>query len=161
MTVMAAKMGLSPLAARNMSQSPPRRAHKPRREEVPPGACLCDHCPAKCCRYFALTIEEPRDWEDFDFIRWYLLHERAAVFVEDGAWFLLVNNRCKHLGDDNRCRIYHTRPEICRGYNTRNCEYEDDWVYDHLWETPEQVEEYAEAVLGPRKGKNIRSRKPK
>jgi hypothetical protein len=53
------------------------------------------------------------------------------------------------------------RPEICRGYNTRNCEYEDDWVYDHLWETPEQVEEYAEAVLGPRKGKSIRSRKPK
>ena len=92
--------------------------HKPRREEVPPGTCLCDHCPAKCCRYFALTIEEPRDWEDFDFIRWYLLHERAAVFVEDGAWFLLVNNRCKYLGDDNRCRIYHTRPDICRGYNT-------------------------------------------
>ena len=32
-------------------------------------------------------------------------------------------------------------------------EYDDDWTYDHYWEAPEQVEEYAEALLGPRKAK--------
>jgi hypothetical protein len=41
-----------------------------------------------------------------------------------------------------------------------DCEYEDDWVYDHYFETSEQVEEYAEAVLGPRDGGTLRSRKP-
>ena len=99
-------------------------------------ACNCN---AKCCRYFALPIETPDEWEDFEFIRWYLLHERATVFVEDGDWYLLVHNKCKALGDDNRCGAYETRPQICRDYKTDKCEYEDDWVYDHYWETPEQV----------------------
>ena len=84
-----------------------------------------------------------------------------AVFFEDGDWYLLVHNRCKHLDDDNRCLQYETRPQICRDYSTKKCEYEDDWVYEHYFEAPEQVQEYAEAVLGPRKGRSIRSPKPK
>lgn len=121
-----------------------------RREDIKPGDVLCNHCPAKCCRYFALPIDKPKVWQDFDYIRWYLLHEQSAVFTDDDGWYLLVQNRCKHLGDDNRCGIYDTRPQICRDYTTTDCEYDDDWCYDHYWETPEQVEEYAEAVLGPR-----------
>jgi Fe-S-cluster containining protein len=137
------------------------RPRKPHREELKPGEILCTYCPGKCCRYFALPIENPDCWKDFEYIRWYLLHERAAVFLEDGDWYLLVHNRCKHLDEDNRCRRYETRPQVCRDYHTKNCEYEDDWVYDHYFEAPEQVEEYAEAVLGPRKGRSIRSPKPK
>ena len=64
------------------------------------------------------------------------------------------------LRDDQLCGIYETRPQICRDYTTDNCEYDDEWVYDHYWETPEQIEEYAEAVLGPREGESIRSAKP-
>jgi Fe-S-cluster containining protein len=122
---------------------------------------LCEHCTAKCCRYFALPIEEPTGWKDFEFIRWYLLHDRATVFIEDDVWYLLVHTRCKHLRDDNLCGIYETRPQICRDYSTKRCEYEDDWVYDHYFETPEQIEEYAEAVLGPRKGRDFRSPRPR
>ena len=70
---------------------------------------------------------------------------------------LLVQTPCRHLGADNRCTIYASRPHICRTYSTTNCEYRDDWVYDQYWETPEQVEEYAEAVLGPRNGRSNRS----
>ena len=130
---------------------------KPIREELKPGEVLCDHCSAKCCRYFALPIEEPKTRRDFDFIRWYLLHESASVFTEDDTWYLLVHTRCKHLQENNLCGIYDTRPQICREYSTKNCEYEDDWVYDRYFETPEQVAEYAEAVL-PRR--SIRSSKP-
>ncbi len=134
---------------------------KPNREHLKPDEVLCSHCAAKCCCYFALPIDTPEDWDDFEFIRWYLLHERATVFIEEDSWYLLVHNRCSRLGDDNLCTDYETRPEICRDYTTDNCEYEDEWVYDHYWETPEQVQEYAEAVLGPRKGRNFRSPKPK
>lgn len=133
---------------------------KPRREDLKPGEVLCSYCPAKCCCYFALPIDTPDCWEDFEFIRWYLLHERATVFVEEECWYLLVHNRCKHLRDDNLCGGYATRPQICRSYTTERCEYEDEWVYDHYWETAEQVEEYAEAVLGPRNGDGFRSPKP-
>jgi Fe-S-cluster containining protein len=131
-----------------------------RREELQPDECLCTYCPAKCCKYFALPIETPTTWADFEYIHWFLLHERAGVFTEEGDWYLLVHTRCKHLRNDSLCAIYERRPKVCRSYSTRKCEYDDDWVYDHYFETSEQVEEYAEAVLGPRKGHGIRSPKP-
>lgn len=133
---------------------------KPRREDLEPGANLCEYCTAKCCRYFALPIETPDSQEDYDFIRWYLLHEHATVFVEDEAWYLLVHTECKHLQPDLRCGIYDTRPQICRDYSTDKCEYEDDWTYDQYFETPEQVAEYAESILDLDVGREIRSPKP-
>ena len=132
---------------------------KPDRKDLPSDANLCDYCTAKCCRYFALPIETPTEWRDFEFIRWYLLHGRASVFVDEGDWYLMVHTDCKHLQADNRCGIYETRPPICREYTTDNCEYEDDWTYEFYLETAEQVHEYTEAVIQP-KGKSIRSREP-
>jgi Fe-S-cluster containining protein len=142
-------------------ETPPgRKRTKPVREDLGPDEVLCTYCPAKCCRYFALPIETPTDREDFEYIRWYLLHDRATVFVEEDCWYLLVHTKCKHLRHDHLCGIYETRPQICRDYTTDKCEYEDDWVYDHYFETPEQVAEYADAVLRPGNGGDIRSRKP-
>ena len=129
------------------------------REDLKPGEVLCQHCPAKCCRYFALPIEKPTHFKDFEFIRWYLLHEQATIFTEDEDWYLLVHTKCKHLGDDNRCGIYETRPQICRDYTTDACEYEDDWTYERYFETPEQIHEYSEAVL-QKPGQDIRSHQP-
>lgn len=133
---------------------------KKRREDLLPGEVLCDHCSAKCCRYFALPIDTPENFADYEYIRWYLLHERASVFIEDDDWYLLVHTVCRHLQADNRCGIYETRPQICRDYTTDDCEYEDSWVYDKYFETPEQVAEYSEAVLPKKPGKSIRSPKP-
>jgi len=133
---------------------------KVRREDLKEGEVLCDYCAAKCCRYFALPIDTPTERADFDFIRWYLLHEYATVFTEDGTWYLLVHTVCKHLRPDHRCGDYENRPQICRDYNTDNCEYMDDWTYDHYFETPEQVAEYVEAVFPGKRGKSVRSPKP-
>ena len=132
---------------------------KLRREQVPEGKVLCEHCTAKCCRYFALTIEAPEDRADFEYIRWFLLHDRASVFKEDDDWYLLVHTQCRHLQADNRCGIYETRPQVCRDYSTKDCEYDDDWTYDFYLETPDQVAEYMEAAL-QKKNKSIRSPKP-
>lgn len=126
--------------------APPRKL---RRKDFPKDANLCEHCTAKCCRYYALPIETPTELDDFNNIRWYLLHGRAAVFVEDGDWYLMVYADCKHLLEDHRCGIYEDRPGICRKYTTDECEFEDDAVYDKFFETPEQVWEYAEVVCGP------------
>jgi Fe-S-cluster containining protein len=132
---------------------------KPPRSKVPRGTNLCEYCVAKCCRYFALPIETPEEFADFEYIRWYLLHDRATVFKEEDDWYLLVHTPCKHLQDDNRCGIYETRPKICRDYTTKKCEYEDDWTYDFYLETASQVAEYTEAAL-QKKGRSIRSPKP-
>ena len=124
---------------------------KPRRDQLKPGECLCNYCTGKCCRYFSLPIEEPTTWDDFDAIRWYLAHGRTMIYVEKGQWYLLVMTRCQYLTADDRCRIYLNRPKICREYTTANCEYDEDWSFDKLFEMPEQIWEYAEAILPPRR----------
>ena len=117
------------------------------RDSLGPDEVLCDHCTAKCCKYFALPIETPVDLEDYEFIRWYLVHDRATVFTDDDQWYIMIHTTCRHLQTDNRCGIYDTRPQICRDYTTDNCEFEDDWTYDLYFEAPEQIRQYAEAVL--------------
>jgi Fe-S-cluster containining protein len=133
---------------------------KLKREQVPKGECLCDHCTAKCCRYFALPIEHPTEHADWEFCRWFLLHEKASLFKDGDHWYLLVHTACKHLQSDNRCGIYETRPQVCRDYSTDECEYEDDCLYDQYLETAEQVDEYATALFPRPKGKSLRSREP-
>lgn len=133
---------------------------KPGRDEIPSGSNLCEFCTAKCCKYFALPIDTPENWRDFEFIRWYLVHDRATIFIDEGDWYLMVHTTCKHLQADNRCGIYETRPDICREYSTENCEYEDDWTYDHYFETAEQLYEYAEATLPLRTGQTFRTKRP-
>ncbi len=128
-----------------------------RREDLAAGEILCDHCTAKCCRYFALPIDTPTNREDFENMRWYMLHGDISVFVDDGNWFLLVHNDCDHLDDDHRCGIYDDRPTICRRYSTANCEFDDDACYDRLFERPEQIDEFADAVLGRRRRGNLTS----
>ena len=132
---------------------------KIKRQDLKPGDVLCSHCPAKCCRYFSLPIEKPETFDDFEYLRWYLLHDRASVFIEDDDWYLLVHTVCKHLMPDQRCCIYETRPINCREYATDACEYEDDWTYERYFETPEQIHEYAEAILQC-PGQDIRSPQP-
>lgn len=157
---MSETLQVLPQAGKARGASRTRRRRKPRRGELGPGEVLCAHCQARCCRYFALAIDTPESWKDFESIRWYLLHQRTSLFAEDGTWYLLIHERCRSLRDDNLCDSYENRPQICRDYKTTNCEYEDHGVYDQYWETPEQIEEYAEAVLGPRRGRGFRSPRP-
>lgn len=141
-----------------MTQPPPNYwlsrngARKPvrRRADFPAGTNLCLHCPAKCCHYIALHIDTPTTWDEFDTVRWFLLHEHTAVFVDGDTWYLMVYTTCRELRPDGLCGIYPTRPKICRDYSTDQCEFEENAVYDRLFEVPQQVEEYAEALLGPR-----------
>ncbi|RMG32688.1 MAG: YkgJ family cysteine cluster protein [Planctomycetota bacterium] len=122
-----------------------------RREDLKPGEVLCEYCTARCCQYFAFPIEKPKTWSDFDHIRWYLMHGNCAVFVDDGTWYILIYSPCQHLLPDNRCGIYEHRPQVCRDYSTDDCEYDNDACYDQFFETPEQIWEYAEAILPERK----------
>ena len=133
---------------------------KLRREELAPGEVLCSYCTAKCCRYFALPIEQPTNVNDWEFIRWFLMHEGATLFKEDDDWYLLMHAVCRNLQSDNRCAIYDTRPQICHDYSVKDCEFEDDWLYEQYLETFEQAAEYAEAILPKKKGQSIRSPKP-
>ena len=122
----------------------------------------CLRCGSKCCRYFALPIEEPEDMKDFDDIRWYLLHEGVSVFVEDGDWYIQIDNKCKALTPEGPCHIYDDRPRICRKYKVKECEYTvPDGEYELLLRTPEECMAYAAKTLGRKALKREKRRKDK
>lgn len=113
------------------------------------GSILCEQCPAACCRYLALPIDKPKTLRDFDDLRWYVMHEGIAIFVEEGDWYIQIQTKCKHLGDDNRCTIYETRPRICREYEPGECDYcGTDYGYDHLFTHASQIEAFYEQKTG-------------
>ena len=84
---------------------------------------------------------------------WYLVHGQTIVYVEKGTWYLVVMTRCKYLTKKNLCGIYFDRPKICREYTTDDCEYDTNWIFEKVFETAEQIWEYAEAILPPRRKK--------
>jgi len=122
--------------------------------------CLCDKCVALCCRYIALPMDNPKTVRDYDNVRWYLMHENIVAFIEKKQWYIGILNKCKHLQPDNRCGVYETRPRICRGYNTDNCDYHGGtYNWDILFTSAEQLRKYAEEKLG--RPLVLRKRKPK
>jgi Fe-S-cluster containining protein len=123
-------------------------------------SCLCDQCSALCCRYFVLEIDTPETRSEFDNIRWYLVHENVFVFIEKKKWYLGIYSRCKHLGDDNRCGIYATRPRICREYSTENCDYHGgDYNWSKLFSSAEQLQAYADEQLAERALERLAARR--
>jgi len=83
----------------------------------------CRSCDSACCRYFTMPLETPRNRDDFDAMRWYILHEDVSIYVDDeGDWYVNIDAPCRALGDDNKCRIYRTRPDVCRDHTDEACE---------------------------------------
>jgi Fe-S-cluster containining protein len=106
-----------------------------------------------------LEIDAPETRQQYDDIRWYLVHQNVFVFIEKKKWYLGIYSRCKHLQEDNRCGIYETRPRICRQYSTDNCDYhggEYDW--EVLFSSAEQLWEYAEEQLAAKAAKQRRAK---
>ena len=109
----------------------------------------CDKCAGLCCRYFALPLDTPDDWDDYDDIRWYLCHEDISVFIEEGDWYLNVKNKCTNLGDSNQCAIYDLRPKICRGYKMDECDFTgNEYDYELHFTSAHQMEEYMKIKFG-------------
>jgi Fe-S-cluster containining protein len=123
----------------------------------------CEKCNGKCCRYFAQPIETPEDWDDFDDIRWYLCHENVSVFVEDGDWYLNVENKCRYLSEeDSRCQNYELRPHICRKYDTDGCDLTgDDYGYELHFLDDKQMEEYMKIKFGAKVLEKLEPKKKK
>src|SRR6185312_8763024 len=121
------------------------------------GTCLCDSCSALCCRYFALPIDNPSTARCYDNIRWYLCHENVVVFIEKKQWYIGIMSRCKHLGQDNRCGIYETRPRVCREYTTDNCDYHGgEYDFEVLFTSAEQLVAYAKEKLAEKRRRKKR-----
>jgi Fe-S-cluster containining protein len=123
---------------------------------------LCHHCTGLCCRYFAMPLDTPEDWADYDDMRWYLSHHATEVFVEDGDWYLNVLTACRYLAENHTCSNYELRPKICRGYKTNDCEKTgDDYGYELHFTSDKQMEEYMRVKFGPKVFEKYNAKKKK
>ncbi len=128
----------------------------PPQAEGPP----CHRCVALCCRYYALEIDAPEDEEDFEQLKWYLIHGKSWVWADDGEWFLQVDEDCRFLGPQNECRIYDKRPKICREYGMPEhledpsdplCDFfSGDDRHELEFRTMEEIDAYAKRFLAKR-----------
>ena len=137
-------------------------AKKKKRKKV-----LCHDCTGLCCRYMALPVDTPVDREDFDDIRWYLIHRGVSVFVDKDDWYINIKNKCKYLSAKNhRCKIYEKRPKICREHKMIDCECTcDEYDYGLHFTNDKQMEEYIKVKFDnnkldrPHNGKNKRKKR--
>ncbi len=104
----------------------------------------CDKCTGICCRYIAVPLDDPDNERDVSDIRWFLLHENVAVYIDDDDdWFIEFKTKCKQLKENNMCGIYEDRPTMCREHKLDECEMNgegDPWV--HYFDTPEKFLAY-------------------
>jgi Fe-S-cluster containining protein len=85
----------------------------------------CVEC-GKCCTYVGVGINAPSRPRWATDILWYLYHEGVYVYRDGaGEWSVHFETRCRNLGEDLLCRVYVDRPHICRGFDNRTCEVND------------------------------------
>jgi len=129
----------------------------------------CENC-SLCCRYVALEIDAPEDQEDFDQIKWFLLHKDVWVFIDhDDSWNIQFNTPCEKL-EGHLCGIHpkklgieaDLRPHICHKHETNSCEkYGEGNSFVELWRTIEEFEgwlkkhkEYSKYAAVEKKGED-------
>lgn len=85
----------------------------------------CSFCRGSlCCSYITQRIDTPRSKDEFDHLLWQLAHREVQAYKDEDGWFLVVNNRCRHLLAEGGCGIYDSRPQICRDHSNDYCEYD-------------------------------------
>lgn len=113
-----------------------------------PKVLNCHTCGAQCCKYFALQLDTPENPQDYDDLRWFLAHQKVAIFIEKGEWFLQVNNPCQFLNDQDQCTHYSQRPAICKDYGwdeggVVDCHgHNTGWDHEAFFASVAELEQY-------------------
>ena len=105
----------------------------------------CDNC-SDCCKYIATEIDKPTDNDDYQNIIWFLHHKNVRVYVGwDNCWYLEFITTCKNLSTKGLCKIYETRPKMCRDYKHSDCtNHNDDPAEKYYFKTTQDFEKYLE-----------------
>jgi len=104
----------------------------------------CDKCKAECCKYVTVDLATPEDKEDWDEVKWMLLHKNIMVYKDlDNDWQVEFRTPCKHIDPKTfKCSIYDKRPQPCKDHGTDECENNDEEWAEVILLKPEDVDEY-------------------
>lgn len=105
----------------------------------------CDECGGDCCKRIAIQIEKPKTRDDIEDLKWYLYHDRLAVYIDnEGDWLVQVPVKCKHL-INGKCSIYSGRPPVCRKAKVSECQRNVKETVK-VFRTPEDVDTYLKTL---------------
>jgi len=66
----------------------------------------CDDCNGACCRFVRIAVPRmPPDERRWAEMRGVITGNRFRI-----------RSKCSNLGDDGRCKIYKSRPQVCAEY---------------------------------------------
>ncbi len=126
------------------------------------GKMTCENCPALCCKYVSIEIDVPEDLDDFENIKWYVIHKNINVYVdEDDEWYIEFLTPCEYLREDNKCSVHEEftenpeikRPKICKEYSAEECPFHNEYKEKYTFTKIQDVEDYIENIY--KKGKHI------
>ena len=97
-----------------------------------------------CCNSINQKIDAPVSKSDFDHLLWQVSHKNINVFKDADGWYLHIYSNCEHLGDFGACKIYDTRPLVCREYSNDFCEYDEPIpeASEFFFENHKQLDDY-------------------
>jgi hypothetical protein len=105
----------------------------------------CKDCSAECCKHIAVPIDEPKTWEEFEAIKWYISHENVCVYKDvEGDWLVECITKCGQL-NGHRCMAWGTDryPSICTDYDMKTCVMNEEGEYwEIMFKTAEDVDRY-------------------
>jgi len=108
----------------------------------------CDKCNGACCRYVILEIDCPESLDEFENIKWYVAHEKVRVFVdEDYTWNIEFSTPCTNLNENNQCKIYDSKPEICNSFSANECSFHGNYTEKYSFNCIKDVENYIENIF--------------
>jgi len=121
----------------------------------------CDDCGAKCCKHIAIEIDKPEDWEDFENVKWYMIHQDVEVYIDNEEdWIVELKTTCKYLGENDKCTNYENRPQVCRDYSSENCvKYGEGDYFIKKFDTIEDIEAYKKEIGIKNEGYQLKKEK--
>lgn len=94
----------------------------------------CIKCGGFCCKFQFQTVplrklkeSNIRRW--MDYLRYKCHDEWDAEVRGETVKVFVIDHRCRHLGDDNLCKAYEDRPEVCYGFPQNRGYIEQTWAH--------------------------------
>ena len=90
-----------------------------------------------------MEIDTPRDERDYDDMLWMLAPQQISIYVDEGKWYLMVHTQCQFLDTDtNLCKIYDTRPQMCREHSVDDCEWHGAYDFEQHFRSYDQLMQF-------------------
>jgi len=104
----------------------------------------CHKCDSLCCRDVSISLDTPKDKDDFDEIKWLIMHKQVSVYIDNESdWLVEFNTDCKNLDDDGLCKIHKDRPKTCYEHSHETCVFHNkETYYQVLFKTVQDVDDY-------------------